>query len=427
MPPSQAAPGGHSCPGGGVRDQRLPIDRFPVIPQPRYFPRTPAGVRGPGNIAPGRYFFFAAAAHTLGGVDGPSGMRTRIRAARSHPLAMDLALAAALCSATLITGATGPGRHGETVSGAAVLAAVAAYGILLGRRRWPVPALAGTATAAAIYMTLTSIHGWVVAAPVIAIYHLADTTGDRRRLLVTSGLAALVLVATPTLFAATSLLGAENFAVAAACGLALACGEATRIRRGYVAAVEERARRAEHGRELEARRRVTEERLRIARDLHDSMGHHIALISAQAGMAAHVFDQQPATARQALTHIRQASRAALGDLRDTVGLLRQAGEPAAPTQPAIGVCDISTLIASFRRSGMRVDHEVAGAVRPLPPATDVTAYRVVQEALTNVGKHATEAAARVQLSFGPAALHILVENEGNGRPAAHADSLPLPG
>jgi signal transduction histidine kinase len=339
---------------------------------------------------------------------------------------MDLALAAALCSATLLTGAAGPGRHGGTVSGAAVLAATTAYGVLLGRRRWPVPAVAGTAAAAAAYMTLTGTHGWVLVAPLIAIYHLADTTGDRRTLLVASGLATLALVAIPSLFASTSLLGAENVAVTAACGLALAAGDAARSRRGYAAAAEERARRAEHSREQEARRRVTDERLRIARDLHDSIGHHIALITAQAGMAAHVFDQQPATARQALTHITQASRAALGDLRDTIGLLRQAGEPAAPTEPTIGVCGLGTLVASFRGSGMRVDHQIGGSVRPLPPAADVTAYRVVQEALTNVRKHATDAAARVQLSFGPAALHILVENEGHGRPAAHSGSRPLP-
>jgi signal transduction histidine kinase len=352
-------------------------------------------------------------------------MNQWLRAARSHRFATDLAVAAALCAATLIAGAAGPGGDGGTVRGTVVLAAVAAYAILLGRRRWPVPTLAATTTAAAVYMTLTSTHGWVVAAPLIALYHLADTTSDRRRLLVTGASAALALVGVPALFASTSWLGAENLAVTAACGLALAAGDASRSRRAYVAAAEERARRAEHGREQEARRRVTEERLRIARDLHDSIGHHIALINAQAGMATHVFDHQPATARQALTHIRQASRAALDDLRDTIGLLRQPGEPTAPTEPTVGLSGLSNLVASFRRSGTRIDHEVDGAVRPLPPATDVTAYRVVQESLTNVGKHAGDAAARVRLSFGPAALHILVEDEGNGRPApGSARSLP---
>jgi signal transduction histidine kinase len=347
------------------------------------------------------------------------------RAARSHRFATDLAVAAALCSATLIAGTAGPGGDGGMVPATAILAAVAAYAILLCRHRWPVLTLAATAGAAAVYMTLTSTHGWVVAAPLIALYHLADTTSDRRRLLVTGASAALALVGVPSLFASTSWLGAENLAVTAACGLALAAGDAARSRRAYLAAAEERARRAEHSREQEARRRVTEERLRIARDLHDSIGHHIALINAQAGMAAHVFDQQPATARQALTHIRQASRAALDDLRDTIGLLRQPGEPPAPTEPTVGVSGLSNLVASFRRSGMRIDHELDGSVRPLPPATDVTAYRVVQESLTNVGKHAGDAAARVRLSFGPAALHILVEDEGNGRPAPDAArSLP---
>lgn len=354
-------------------------------------------------------------------------MNQWMRAARSHPFAVDLAVAASLCSATLIAGGGGPGRHGGMVPGAAVLAAVAAYAILLCRRRWPVPTLAATTAAAAVYMTLSNTHGWVVAAPLIALYHLADTTSDRPRLLVTGGLAALVLVAIPTLFGSTSWLGAENQAVTLACGLALAAGDASRSRRAYVAEVEERARRAEHSREQEARRRVTEERLRIARDLHDSMGHHIALINAQAGMAAHVFDAQPATARQALGHIRRASRAALDDLRDTVGLLRQPEEPAAPTEPTVGVSGLSNLVASFRGSGMRIDYEVDGPACPLPQATDVTAYRVVQESLTNVGKHADRATARVQLSFQPAALHILVENEGNGRAAPRANAQPPPG
>jgi len=117
-----------------------------------------------------------------------------------------------------------------------------------------------------------------------------------------------------------------------------------------------------------------------------------------------------------------ASRAALDDLRDTIGLLRAPGEPAAATEPTAGVCGIGDLVASLRRSGMRVEHEVDGAVRPLAPAADLTAYRVVQESLTNVGKHAEGTAARVRLRFEPAALHIVVEDDGNGRPPHGADA-----
>jgi signal transduction histidine kinase len=242
-------------------------------------------------------------------------------------------------------------------------------------------------------------------------------------LLVAGGLTVLVLVGAPALLASTSFLGATSVAVTAACGLAVAAGDAWRSRRAHAADAEERARRAEYTREQEARRRVMEERLRIARDLHDSMGHHIALINAQAGLGAHVFDDQPVAAKRALAHIMRASRVALDDLRDTIGLLRQPDEPAVATDPAVGVSSLAALIASFRKSGLPVDHEMDGLARPLPPAADLTAYRVVQESLTNVRKHAGDVAARVHVSFRPGALHIVVEDDGNGRAAPHAPSV----
>jgi signal transduction histidine kinase len=340
--------------------------------------------------------------------------------AHCHPLATDLAVAAVLCAATLL--GANPGPHGGSLSGTAILAAVTAYGASLCRRRWPVPTLAATAAAAAAYTTLSGSHGWVVTAPMIVLYHMADTTSDRRRLLVSGALAALVLAGTPPLFTDTAWLGAESFAVTATCGLAIAAGDASRNRRAYVAEVEEQARRAEQDREQETRRRITDERLRIARDLHDSMGHHIALINAQAGMGAHLFDARPTAARQALTNIMHASRGALDDLRETIGLLRQPGEPAGQPESTAGLTGITTLVASFTSSGMRIDHEVDGVVRPLPPATERAAYRVVQESLTNVRKHAGNMATRVRLSFKPSELHILVENDWNGAPAAHADT-----
>jgi signal transduction histidine kinase len=348
------------------------------------------------------------------------------KAARRHPFAMDVVVAATLAAAAVIDNAANTWHDGWTLNGPAILVTVAgAYGAVLGRRRWPVAASAATVAAAAVYTTLSSLYWWIVPAPMIALYHLAVTTNDRRRLLAAGGLTALVLVGVPTLVTwwdAGWPHGGRHAAVVAACGLALAAGDATRSRRAYLAEVQERAHRAEHDREQEARRRVTEERLRIARDLHDSMGHHIALINAQAGMAEHVFHDQPATALEALGHIRQASRAALDDLRDTIGLLRAPGEPAAPTEPPVGICGISDLVASFQRSGMRVEHEVDGLVRPLPPAADLTAYRVVQESLTNVRKHAEGAAARVRLSFEPETLHVLVEDEGNSRPPPPPDA-----
>src|SRR5438034_2976836 len=109
--------------------------------------------------------------------------------------------------------------------------------------------------------------------------------------------------------------------------LAGAVGEAVRDRRAYVTAVEERALRAEQTREEEARRRVVEERLRIARDLHDMLAHHIAVINVQAGVVAHVLETEPEQARESLAHIRRAGRSALEELRTTVGVLRQPDSP----------------------------------------------------------------------------------------------------
>jgi signal transduction histidine kinase len=232
-------------------------------------------------------------------------------------------------------------------------------------------------------------------------------------LLVAGALTALALLGLPTLatFAPwwdSSWPHGANLAMVAACGLALAAGDATRSRAAYLAEVEQRARRAVGDRDQQARRQVTEERLRIARDLHDSLGHHLALINAQAGMAEHIFGDQPNTARQALGHIKQASRTALDDLRGTVGLLRQQGEPTEPT----GIAAIGDLVATFRQSGMRVEHGIDGPVCPLPPTAELTAYRVIQESLTNAGKHAAGATVRVLLSFRPEALHVTVEDDG---------------
>jgi signal transduction histidine kinase len=158
---------------------------------------------------------------------------------------------------------------------------------------------------------------------------------------------------------------------------------------------------------------VTEERLRIARDLHDAVGHHLALINVQAGVADQLLDDDPVQARRSLAHVRQASRAALDDLRDTIGLLRQPGDPAAPVQPTADLDDLDELLATFGRSGLRVETAVEGAVRPVPATASLIAYRVIQESLTNVRKHASDSAATIRLSYRPAALWVEVENRAD--------------
>ncbi len=329
------------------------------------------------------------------------------RAARWRPHA-DIAVSAVLFAVTLLTT---PGAGGRLTPSAVTMAGVAC-GALVMRRSWPVAVLVVCTIAAEGYLAHSQgrAGNLVLAAPLIALYTVADMASRRRAWLV-GILAVLVLGAVHAAMRHAPWLGAQNLALAALGALAVAAGDATRSRRGYTAAVEERAHRAEWTREHEARRRVVEERLRIARDLHDVLGHQLALINVQAGVADHVLERQPVQARQALGHIRQACRVALTELRDTIGLLREPGEPATPTEPRVGLAGLDDLLATFRRSGLCIEIALDGAVRPLPPAPDLTAYRVLQESLTNVCKHAGPAQVRLRLTYRPGALSILVVNE----------------
>jgi signal transduction histidine kinase len=335
------------------------------------------------------------------------------RAAHRQPHA-DIAIAVVLFAVVLLAAVAGPPQGRDPVGGTTVLAAVAC-GVLVVRRRWPFPVLVASSVAAEAYLAPMAGHEGtlLLAAPLIALYTVAEASARRRALLI-GGLAVLALGGAHILLKPSSWIGAENVALAALGGLAVAAGDSSRNRRAYLAEVEDRVRRAEDDREREARRQVTDERLRIARDLHDVVGHHLALINVQAGVAGHVLDEQPDQVRQSLVHIRQASRTALEELRDTIGLLRDADEPDAPTRPTAGLPDLGGLIASFRAWGLRVQDETGGAVRRLAPATDLTAYRVIQESLTNVRKHAGNVTARLRLDYQSTALRIVVDNDVSG-------------
>ncbi len=330
--------------------------------------------------------------------------------ARRRPHA-DIAVAVVLFGTTLVTTAAPPssGRLGPL----ALAFAGIACGALVLRHDRPFAVLLASALAAEGYLALFAEHegAVILAAPLIALYTVADTT-DRRRALVIGGLAIVALAVLHVIGKPDTWLGVDNLALTALGGLAVAAGDASRSRRAYTAEVERRARRAEANREREAWRRVTEERLRIARDLHDALGHQLALINVQAGVADHVLDQRPDQARQALAHVRQASRTALAELRDTIGLLREPGEPDAPTEPTASLTALAELVASFRRSGLPVESTVDGQVCGLAPAADLTAYRVVQESLTNVCKHARGASVRLRLEYRPGALRIVVDDDG---------------
>jgi signal transduction histidine kinase len=194
--------------------------------------------------------------------------------------------------------------------------------------------------------------------------------------------------------------------------LAVTLGEVVRGRRALAAETAQRLQMAQEEREAEAARRVAEERLRIARDLHDTVAHSMATITVQAGSALHLLDGGDTNLRRALAAIRATSKEVLAEMRATLGQLRSetSGDP--PTL-AGGLDRLPALCDAVTAAGAPVTVEVEGEQRPLPPAVDQAAYRILQESLTNVLRHAGQAArATVSLRYEPAALAIRVTDDG---------------
>lgn len=192
----------------------------------------------------------------------------------------------------------------------------------------------------------------------------------------------------------------------------------TRNRRAYLAEAQARVLAAEQRAEEEAWRRATEERLRIAREVHDVLGHHLSLINVQASAALHRPD--PARSEQALTAIKQASKETLRELRTTLGVLRQDGE--APTAPLPGLDRLPDLVTTAGAAGLEVRTELTEA-RPLPPEVDLAAYRIVQEALTNVTRHAGAAVAVVRVRSEGDDVLVEVEDDGTGTPGPRGNGI----
>lgn len=177
-----------------------------------------------------------------------------------------------------------------------------------------------------------------------------------------------------------------------------------------------RQQRIIRAREEEARRRAGEERLRIARELHDVLGHNISLISVQAGVALHLMDKRPEQARVALSVIRDASKEALGELRSVLDVLRQVNE-APPRAPSPGLASLEDLISRASEAGLQVHTEVSGDLKGLPASVDLAAFRIVQEALTNVMRHSGQIASTVHVTCTVQELTLRIDNEvGSGLP-----------
>jgi signal transduction histidine kinase len=354
------------------------------------------------------------------------------RAMRRHAQLADATIALVVFTVTVVPAFAG---HAAATGGSRALAvatAAVACGALGLRRFHPLAALAVSAMAAEVFIAEPGDGGGVLVllAPSIALYTVAEQVERRRGLIIGGGVLAALTITHAV--AAPESLGPQNLAFAALGGLAIAAGDSSRNRRAYLAEVERRAERAELEREQDARRQVAAERLRIARDLHDSVGHHLALISVQSDVAGRSVADDAAAAREALGHVKSASRKALEELRDTISLLRQPGDPIAPTNvPAPGLDALAELLAELRGSGLAVDCQVTGTAAPLAPTADRAAYLVIQESLTNVYKHSARRRARLALDYRRSELRVTVDDlgdGGSGEPGAVQSRLvPPPG
>ncbi|HYQ66999.1 sensor histidine kinase [Actinophytocola sp.] len=346
--------------------------------------------------------------------------------AKNHPRVLDGALVALLLLAI-----SGPAALNSNLPGtdnlgwwSAIPLAVAGSLALLWRRRHPRAVVVVAALSAAVAGGIGFLVTPVLLGPVmVALYELAVQVPGRttRRYY----LGATTSIAAAGLYGGLGgypwplqLLDPVLFLL-----LPVALAESTRLRHDHLAATRTRAEYAERTRETEARHRVAEERIRFARELHDVVAHHLALANAQAGTAAYLARTRPDQVERILSDLTGTTSAALRELKATVGLLRQPGEDSSPTEPTPGLGQLAELTAGFTSAGLGVEVTVEGAARPLSPGVDLTAFRIVQEALTNVTKHTSAPTASVRLSYGDDRLTITVTNPMSGSPLGEGFGL----
>ncbi len=331
-----------------------------------------------------------------------------------HAVRNDAVLAA--CTALLATVLALLVDHGRRPDALGWTLLLAAHVPLAWRRRRPLLVLLLALAPVVPYHALDNNHGAPVAGTMVALYTVAATSTPHRTLL----LGTVVIGTTLTVNALTNPDGfVELFRITGWVVAVLVLGVDVRYYRQYVAAIVERAERAERTREEEARRRVAEERLRIARDLHDLLAHSITLIGVQTSVAAHVLAADPErldreTVAKALDDIAETCRTARGELRTTLEVLRDNGGPSDTRGPLAGLDGVPDLVEAARLAGARVDPTVR-VVSSVPPAVGAAVYRLVQEALTNAVRHAgPEPAVRVDLREEDGALHLSVTDDGTG-------------
>ena len=288
------------------------------------------------------------------------------------------------------------------------IALAAAIALIVARRWYPVPTLVIAIAASAVAVVITDRPTVLFIVSLIALFNVAQGYG--RRVAVAAGVittGCFMLMITAVL--GEIPLGGAGLASIAWPAFAATAGAVVRSTRESVLAAQERAMRAEESREIEIQGRVVEERLRIARDVHDLVAHHIAVINVQAAVAAHLMESNAPAAGEAIDVVRGAAATVIDELGGLLGVLRSADEINEPTAPTPDLAAIDDLISSFATSGLIVRHQTSGAPRPLSALAELTAHRVVQEALTNAHKHGG-GTATVSLRFDDEGLKVAVVN-----------------
>jgi signal transduction histidine kinase len=321
-----------------------------------------------------------------------------------HPRFVDWAL---FLLALVTLGGAAYHRH-QRVAGI-FLAALTCVPLLF-RRAYPLPVLAITTLATVLIVGHWGDYNFLPAG--IALYTVASMYDRRTSLAAGSASVAAIALAVWSSFDWGLTIGFPGRLLPFA--VAWVVGDSVRTRREYIAALEERAERLEREQAAEAARAVAEEQARIARELHDVITHNVSVMVVQAAAANDVFVSRPDRAREALRNIEQTGRSALDELRRLLLGVRDGGAEYAPLP---GIRDLDELLAQVRTAGLDVAMTIEGPPTPLPPAIDLSAYRVVQEALTNTLKHAHASRADVRVRYGDGEFDLRIHDDGIGAAA----------
>lgn len=336
---------------------------------------------------------------------------------------LDRALAAAVLTADLVgmvVAHTDTSVSSPPLGVGAVACAVGSAAVLLARRTRPIGALlaSGAAAAVTVEVATAGLLTQQTGITIILGCYAIGAWSNRRVASIVVPVAVLALMVFGARDDGSDRVEAVTVGLAAA-ALPWMAGRASRSQRQYVAEVEDRLAAAEAAQDERARRAVLDERTHIARELHDVVAHHVSLIGVQAGAARTSLDHAPEVTRTALVAIEQASRAAVGEMQALLGALRADGG-GQPLAPLPGLAQLDELLAGFRAAGLEVGLSTPTPLPALAPALELTVYRIVEEALTNVTRHSAALTATVAVAVDPQGVHVRVADPGPARPAPTA-------